>query len=234
MLTFFFRARPQSIFLPLAVLLLAGCQGPASESGSSAAPAASPSTPPFVAENGQPVGPPGQAPVARQPGTAAPVAGAPIPDSLHLVSPGQAGRLRLGLREAQLRALVPAAQLRPAPDSAGRQVIELIDAGQPGAPATRLFLAASSGGEPVLRRILITDPQYRTAEGIGVGSPFGAARQNLGFTRLRDTPFGLAAVSGQVRLAWLIDPGSLPAGADQQMAPATIPAAARITGIVLY
>lgn len=233
MLTSLLGTRPRATALALAALLLAGCQGTTSESGTSAGTGAPPSAPPFVAANGSPVGPPGQEPVARQP-SLAPIAGAPVPDSLHLVSPGQAGRLRLGLSEAELRALVPAGQLRPAPSEAGLQVLELLDASTPEAPATRLFFASPSGGGPVLKRIFITDPQYRTAEGIGVGSPFGAARQNLGFSRLRDTPFGLAAVSGQVRLAWLIDPNSLSAGANQQLAPAAVPTAARITGIVLY
>ncbi|SDX58105.1 hypothetical protein [Hymenobacter psychrophilus] len=226
MLTSFSGSRPRAATLALAALLLAGCQGTTSEPGTSA--------PAFVAADGLPAGSPGQAPVARQPGVAAPVAGAPVPDSLHLVSPGRAGRLRPGLSEKELRALVPAGQLRPGPGEAGQQVLGLLDASRPEAPATRLFFAPLAGSGLVLKRIFITDPQYRTAEGIGVGSPFGAARQNLGFTRLRDTPFGLAAVSGQVRLAWLIDPNSLPAGANQHLAPAAIPTAARITGIVLY
>ncbi len=217
----------------LAGLLLAGCDGatPGNQSAGGS------QAPPFVAESGQPVGSPGADPVARQAGGPA-ASGALLPDSLHLLSPNQAGALRLGLTQTRLEKLVPSDRLRPFTYAEkGRTLLayELRDATNPAAPVTRLYLTtAAHQGRKVLSRILITDPQYRTAEGIGVGSPFGAARQNLGFTHLRNTPAGLAAVSGKVRLAWLIDPNSLPAGADETLPAAAVPPAARITGVLLY
>ncbi|OWP65154.1 hypothetical protein CDA63_02020 [Hymenobacter amundsenii] len=217
----------------LAGLLLAGCDGAAPGTQTPTGQAA----PPFVAESGQPVGTPGADPVARQANAPA-ASGAPLPDSLHLLSPSQAGPLRLGLTQSRLEELVPASRLRSITyTEKGRTLpaYELVDATNSDAPVTRLYLTtAPNQGQKVLHRMLITDPQYRTAEGIGVGSPFGAARQNLGFTRLRNTPAGLAAVSGEVRLAWLIDPNSLPAGADQTLPAAAVPPAARITGVLLY
>ena len=217
----------------LAGLLLAGCDGAAPGTQSVAGQEA----PPFVAESGQPVGTPGANPVARQANAPA-LSGAPLPDSLHLLSPNQAGPLRLGLTQSQLEELVPASRLRPityAENGRALPAYELRDATNPTAPVTLLyFTKAPNQEQKVLHRMLIADPQYRTAEGIGVGSPFGAARQNLGFTRLRNTPAGLAAVSGEVRLAWLIDPNSLPVGADQTLPAAAVPPAARITGVLLY
>ena len=218
----------------LAVLLLAlaACNdSPTTGAG------AAPGTPPFVAADGSPAGTPGEAPVARNASGPVASSGAPLPDSLHLVSPGQAGRLKLGMSEARIKRLVPARLLTPTTyQDHGRTLpaYELRDATQPGAPATVLHLREAPGGGYQLRRIRIADPQYRTAEGIGVGSPFGAARQNLGLTRIRPTSAGLAAVSGEVRMAWVIDPQSLPADPPESIRSADIPPAARITAILLY
>ena len=192
---------------------------------------------PFVAADGTPAGAPGEQSVARTASAPTAPSGAPLPDSLHLVSPGQAGRIRLGISEARLKELVPVALLTPTTyDDHGRTLpaYELRDAARPEAPATVLHLIAAPGGGNQVRRIRIYDPQYRTAEGIGVGSPFGAARQNLGLTHIRNTPAGLAAVSGDLQMAWVIDPNSLPAGPPENIRSADIPPAARITGILLY
>ncbi|MBC8082730.1 MAG: hypothetical protein H7Z21_05910, partial [Hymenobacter sp.] len=156
---------------------------------------------------------------------------------LHLLSPGRAGRLRLNMTERELLSRVPAAQLRRTTyQDRGKTLpaYEMLDAQKPGAPASVLHLLPDSTGTVRLRRIRIYDPQYRTAEGIGVGSPFGAARQNLGLTRVRNTAAGFAGVSGLVSMAWLIDPNSLPAKLPEDMSSADIPAAARITGVLLY
>lgn len=160
-----------------------------------------------------------------------------MPDSLHLISPGQAGRLRLNMTEKEILAVVPAAQLRKATYlDKGRTLpaYEMLDAQQPTAPPTVLHLTGDSATGNRLRRIRIYDPQYRTGEGIGVGSPFGAARQVLGLTKVRNTAAGFAAVSGQVKMAWVIDPNSLPAKHPDEMNSADIPTAARITGVLLY
>jgi hypothetical protein len=160
-----------------------------------------------------------------------------VPDSLHLLSPGRAGRLRLHMTEKELLKQVPATQLKRISYQDQGQTYpayEMLDAQKPDAPATILHLLPDSTGTSRLRRIRIYDPQYRTAEGIGVGSPFGAARQNLGLTRLRNTPAGFAAVSDLVNMAWLIDPKSLPDKNPNDLSSADIPPAARITGVLLY
>ncbi|MBD2716925.1 hypothetical protein KBK19_17910 [Microvirga sp. STR05] len=176
----------------------------------------------------------GSTAVEKKPGTSA---GALLPDSLHLISPGQAGRLRLGMREAQIKKLISPALLRATTyndQGTLRPAYEMRDAQQPNAPASILHLIGDSATGYRLRRIRLYDPQYRTAEGIGVGSPFGAARQNLGLTKVRNTPAGFAAVSGEVKIAWVIDPNSLPDKHPEEMSSADIPPAARITGVLLY
>jgi hypothetical protein len=160
-----------------------------------------------------------------------------VPDSLHLLSPGQAGSLRLNMTEQELLKRVPAVRLhRTTYQDQGQTypAYEMLDAQKPEAPASVLHLRPDSTGTNRLHRIRIYDPQYRTAEGIGVGSPFGAARQNLGLTRVRNTPAGFAGVSGLVKIAWVIDPKSLPAKHPDELNSADIPPAARITGVLLY
>ncbi|UOQ77073.1 hypothetical protein MUN84_21900 [Hymenobacter sp. 5516J-16] len=180
---------------------------------------------------------PGGTSVAQQASAPTPTPGAPTPDSLHLLSPGRAGRLRLGMREERLKEVVPANLLRATTYQDQGHTLpayEMRDAQQPQAPPTVLHLIGDSSTGFRLRRIRIYDPQYRTAEGIGVGSPFGAARQNLGLTKVRDTPAGFAAVSGEVQMAWLIDPNSLPAKHPAEISSAEVPPASRITGVLLY
>ena len=160
-----------------------------------------------------------------------------MPDSLHLLSPGQAGRLRVRMPEKLLLARVPAEQLHKITRTVGDSTYpayEMRDAQQPTAPPTLLEMAGNNQTGFYLRRIIITDPQYRTGEGIGVGSPFGAARQLFGFSRVRTTPDGFAAVSRQTRMAWLLDENSLPADHSNDMPSAEIPTATRIKGVVVY
>lgn len=199
--------------------------------------ATDPGTPPFAGATGAAAASPGAPAVARNASVPTTTPGAPTPDSLHLLSPGRAGRLRLGMREERLKSVVPATLLRATTYQDKGQTLpayEMRDAQRPDAPATVLHLIGDSASGFRLRRIRIYDPQYRTAEGIGVGSPFGAARQNLGLTKVRNTPAGFAAVSGEVQMAWLIDPKSLPAKHPEEISSAEIPPAARITGVLLY
>jgi hypothetical protein len=216
------------------IFLLASCN---EQPGSASAGASSGSEPPFVPADGSPATSPGSSSVAQTASATPPLSGAPTPDSLHLLSPGRAGRLRLGMTEAKLKKVVPPQLLRRTTYLDNGQELpayEMRDAQQPTAPATVLHFIGDSAGGYRLRRIRIYDPQYRTAEGIGVGSPFGAARQNLGLTKVRPTPAGFAAVSGQVQMAWVIDPKSLPEKHPDEMNSADIPPAARITGVLLY
>lgn len=222
--------------VPLMALFLSGLAG--CDSPTTTRTASDPGTPPFTAANGESPASPGSAAVAQAGSVGAAPSGAPLPDSLHLISPGRAGRLRLGMTEKRLKNVVPAELLTRTTyqDRDGRQLpaYELRDAQNPQAPATILHLIGDSAAGFRVRRIRIYSSLYRTAEGIGVGSPFGAARQNLGLTRIRNTPAGLAAVSGEVQLAWVIDPNSLPNKPPEQIQSSEIPPASRITGVLLY
>jgi hypothetical protein len=82
-------------------------------------------------------------------------------------------------------------------------------------------------------RIRVTDPQYRTADGIGVGSPYGAARQQYGITTIERTEAGLVAVSDAVKMSWILDEQSLPPKQPAQILPADVPTATRIIGVLV-
>ena len=158
-------------------------------------------------------------------------------DLAYLISPGRIGKLRLGMREDQIQKPFDPTLLRATthPDN-GRQLpaYALREARKPNAPATILHLIGDSATGYRLRGIRIYDPQYHMAEGIGVGSPFEAARQNLDLTRVRDTPAGFAAVSDAAKIAWVINPNSLPDKHPEEMSSADTSPAARTTGVLLY
>ncbi|MCB2410123.1 hypothetical protein [Hymenobacter lucidus] len=157
-----------------------------------------------------------------------------LPDSLHLISPSQVGRLRLNMKERELLAVVPAAQLTKTSyqyKGATYPAYRLRDAQQPKAPETILEFISGPDSVYTLRRIRVYDPQYRTAEGIGVGSPFGAARQVYGLTRVRQDEDDFVAISGQMRIGWILDEKSLPADHGTDMSTSAIPPATRIIGV---
>ena len=86
-----------------------------------------------------------------------------------------------------------------------------------------------------LWRVRVTEPKYRTAAGIGVGSPYGAARQLYGISTVERTDLGLVAVSDQVGMAWMLDENSLPKNSrPRPLTPADVPPATRITGVLLF
>ncbi|UOQ51473.1 hypothetical protein [Hymenobacter cellulosivorans] len=180
-----------------------------------------------------------EAPFAGGSGATDPAALSPsatrLPDSLHLISPSQVGRLRLNMKERELLAVVPAAQLTKTSytyKGTAYPAYRLRDAQQPQAPETVLeFIRSGADSVMTLRRIRVYDPQYRTAEGIGVGSPFGAARQVYGLTRVRQDEDDFVAISGQMRIGWILDEKSLPTGHGNDLSTADIPPATRIIGV---
>lgn len=207
------------LYAALLLSALSACDSPAGRTPASG----SAETPPFA-------GPPG----ATDPAALSP-SGARLPDSLHLISPSQVGRLRLNMKERELLAVVPAVQLTKTSytyKGGTYPSYRLRDAQQPKAPETILEFIPT-GPDPVLtlRRIRVYDPQYRTAEGIGVGSPFGAARQVYGLTRVRQDEDDFVAISGQMRIGWILDEKSLPDDHGTDMSTSAIPPATRIIGV---
>ena len=235
------------------LLLLGGCGTNSPTGGTSADGGAGTGEQPFVGSGAgtganatpgpdpQTASRPGNEPLAAVPGPndAADVASPPVaaPDSLHLLSPGRAGRLRLGMTEAELRKLLPPAQLRKTtrPDSRGVSAPTYFvqNPQDPAAPPLQLDLRGSPAAGYRVQQIRVMDPAYRTATGVGVGTPFGVARQQYGMSDLEKTDAGLVAASDQVKLAWVLDPNSLPDKSARNMRSSDVPPATRIVGVLV-
>ena len=223
---FYYSASFRALLLLLALPALSAC-----DSSSTQTPAASSDDQPFVSE---------------RPGTTPPPPGTPkepvsasnptTPDSLHLISEDRVGRLRLNTHEKAVLRLIPESRRRKSMRTSGNTaypVYEITDAQQPTAPPLLLEMAPDAEGSYRISRIRVMDPQYRTGDGIGVGSPYGAARQQYGVTSVKHTPDGLVATSEAVNIAWLLDEQSLPTKHPDQMAPADVPTATRIVGVLI-
>lgn len=158
------------------------------------------------------------------------------PDSLHLISADRVGRLRLNTSERAVLYLIPENRRRKIAHTAAGTTYpayEVMDAQQPTAPPIVLEMAPDDTQTYRIQRIRVTDPQYRTADGIGVGSPYGVARQQYGISAVRQTDEGMVASSNTINIAWLLDEQSLPARHPSEMRPTDVPTATRITGVLV-
>jgi hypothetical protein len=223
---FYYSASIRVVLVLLALSALGAC-----DSSPTQTPAASSDDQPFVSERPATTPPP--------PGTAKEPVSATnptTPDSLHLISEDRVGRLRLNTHEKAVLYLIPESRRRKSMRTSGNTtypVYEVTDAQQPAAPPLLLEMAADTQGSYRIRRIRVMDPQYRTGDGIGVGSPYGAARQQYGISSVKHTPDGLVALSDAGNIAWLLDEQSLPTKHPEQMAPADVPTATRIIGVLI-
>jgi hypothetical protein len=155
---------------------------------------------------------------------------------LHLLSSDRVGRLRLNTSEQAVLRLIPASRRSKSTrtsEGITYPVYEITDAQQPTAPPLLLEMAGDEQEGFRIWRIRVTDPQYRTADGIGVGSPYGAARQQYGITTIDKTEAGLVAVSDAVKMSWLLDEQSLPSKRSSQLQPTDVPTATRIIGVLI-
>jgi hypothetical protein len=215
--------RPASVLPAAALALLLAACGPAeqpAEQPATDAPAAA--TPP--ARPADPTAPP-----------AAPIPAAP--DEHLLLKPGYVGPLRLNMKEADLLTLLPPSSLHATTRSLEGieyPVYEYRPSGQPAGTAPLLLemVTALDGNGNRLWRVQLQDARYRTAEGIGVGSTYGAARKAYGIQTIERAEGRLVAVSERVGMTWVLDKTGL--NLNRALRKDDIPPATRITGIILY
>ncbi|SMC00201.1 hypothetical protein SAMN00120144_2571 [Hymenobacter roseosalivarius DSM 11622] len=223
---FYFSASVRATALLLTLTAIGAC-----DSSPTQVPAASGSNQPFISSPSATVPPPPGTP--EEPASAA---NPTTPDSLHLLSSDRVGRLRLNTSEKAFLRLIPESRRRKSTRTAEGityPVYEVTDAQQPTAPPILLEMAGDEQEGFRIWRIRVMDPQYRTADGIGVGSPYGAARQQYGITTIEKTDAGLVAVSDAVNMSWVLDEQSLPPKRPSQMRPTDVPTATRIIGVLV-
>lgn len=224
--------------------LVAACNSPDTASTPAASGA---DAPPFVPATGPTADPAAASPGAEagpaqasKPATpSAPAASTPstVDSARFLLSPGRVGALRLNMSETALLEAVPYEQLRETTrtvEGIRYPAYEWPDRQQPQAPPLLLEMVGDSAEGYRLWRVQVRDPRYRTAAGIGVGSPFGAAVQQYGVSTIERTDAGLVAVSDQARMSWVLDEKSVPAARRGTVRAADVPPATRITGVLLF
>ncbi|WP_400191048.1 hypothetical protein [Hymenobacter sp. B81] len=158
------------------------------------------------------------------------------------LSKGRLGRnlVRLNMSEAQLRDVVPAAQLKRITrelEGIEYPAYELRHPRFPAAPPTLLELAEDLAGRPGLRiwRMEVRDPRFRTGNGnIGVGSTYGEARRAYGVQFVQRADAGLVAVSESVNMSWVLDGRGISDPVGRPLSKDDIPAGTRIVGILLF
>lgn len=213
--------RPSSLLPAAGLLLLAAC-------GPTERPAETPAAPARSTDTAAP------APLPTD--TAA--AGIPAaPDEHLLLKPGYVGPLRLNMKEADLLALLPPSSRRATTRSLEGTEYPVYeyrpdDAPAGTAPLLLEMVTAIDGNGNRLWRVQVQDPRYRTAEGIGVGSTYGAARKAYGVQTVEQAEGRLVAVSERVGMTWVLDKAGLPT--NRLLRKDDVPPATRITGIILY
>ena len=218
--------RPTSLLPAAALALLLAACGPTEKPAEKPAPAASAATPPAAA--------PAAAAVPADT-AAAPIPAAP--DAHLLLRPGYVGPLRLNMKEADLLALLPPSQLRATTRSLEGTEYPVYeyrpdDAPAGTAPLLLEMVTALDGHGNRLWRVQLQDARYRTQAGIGVGSTYGEARRAYGVQTIERAEGRLVAVSERVGMTWVLDQTGL--NRSRPLRKDDIPAATRITGIILY
>jgi hypothetical protein len=165
-------------------------------------------------------------------------------DSTHLLAPGRAGMVRVGMNVGAVRALFGPA-LREVTLQRGGEDFPAYAVGKvkdTGLPALLLEPLCEEGedtpkGAPTdhcrIWRITIRDPGYRTISGLGVGSRYGDLRAGAPLSFVGPNPMGIAATVESWQMNFLLDGAAIEA----RHLPArreTIHDTVRITGIQLY
>lgn len=83
-------------------------------------------------------------------------------------------------------------------------------------------------------RINVRDEDYRTAEGIGIGSKYGEVRQHYPIKFVSQGEAGFVAVSEKAGLSFILDTGQLNKAQLHRLKPDEVPANTQVKGILVY
>ncbi len=190
-----------------------------------------------------PATPPAPVP-APAPSAVLPAATTATTDSSHLLAPGRAGAVRVGMRVGEVRALFGPALREVTLQRGGAEypAFAVGKVGRTSLPALLLEPLCADGeddatGAPTDRcriwRVTVRDPGYRTAAGLGVGSRYGALKHGAPLSFVGPNPMGLAATVEAWQMNFLLDVGAVsasPLPAHRETIHDTI----RVTGVQLY
>ncbi|MDO6390266.1 mechanosensitive ion channel protein MscS [Pontibacter sp. BT731] len=147
---------------------------------------------------------------------------------------GRAGAMRIGMPIEEMRSQVPA----------GQQIRDTTLQLE-GQQYTAYVISASESPQDILVeqickpdcqvwRINIRDPNYRTAQGIGVGSKYSEVAQHhpIAYTSLGEA--GFVAVSEKSGMSFILDSSQLDQSRLHQLKPDQVPANTLVQGILIY
>ncbi|MHC2993433.1 mechanosensitive ion channel protein MscS [Pontibacter sp. HJ8] len=160
---------------------------------------------------------------------------APAPDPADFViAKGRVGNVQLGMPVEDMRLQEPQ----------GQTLVDttLLLEGQ----ASTAYVIKSSDSpkgivieqlcEPVCQvwRIHVRDQDYRTAEGIGIGSKYGEVRQHYPIKSVSQGEAGLVAISEKAGLSFILDTSQLSKVQLHALITDEIPANTQVKGILVY
>lgn len=158
-----------------------------------------------------------------------------VTDPANLVlAKGQAGRVRIGMPIEEMRSQVPAGwQIRDTTLQLEGQQYTAYVLSNPESPHGMLVEQLC---EPTCQiwRISIRDTNYRTAQGLGVGSKYGEVTQQhpIDYTSLGEA--GFVAVSEKSGMSFILDSSQLDQNSLHKLKPDQIPANTLVRSILIY
>lgn len=151
-----------------------------------------------------------------------------------ILAKGQAGHVRIGMPVEEMRSQVPAGQqIRDTTlQLEGQQYTAyVIDS-----PENEGGMLVEQVCEPNCQvwRISIRNPDYRTAQGLGVGSKYSEVAQHypIAYTSLGEA--GFVAVSEANGMSFILDTSQLDQSRLHQLKPGQVPANTLVQGILIY
>ncbi|WP_018480094.1 hypothetical protein [Pontibacter roseus] len=160
---------------------------------------------------------------------------AATPDPAHfVVTKGRVGTIRIGMPIAEMRQQVPVHQ--QIKDTTLHLEGQAYTAYVYSSPTSPSGLLVEQQCEPDCQvwRIRLRDDDYKTPEGIGVGSKYGEVRQRYPIKYASLGEAGFVAVSEEAGMSFILDTSQLDKSQLHALKPDDIPANTLVRGILLY
>lgn len=151
-----------------------------------------------------------------------------------VISEGRAGHVRIGMPIEEMRSQVPAGQqIRDTTlQLEGQQFTAYVVS----TPESQPGMLVEQICEPNCQvwRISIRDANYRTAQGIGVGSKYSEVALHHPITYTSKGEAGFVAVSEKSGMSFILDASQLDKNSLHKLKPEQVPANTLVRGILIY